>query len=446
METEWIAIEIAAIFIEDMAIVFFLNSRYFSKVETIIPQLLAWLCLFVWGFTATFLNFPVWLYEGICYVIVLAYLLLAKYGTFGQKLFGTVLTYALVIGSSLAGAGLASLITDVSVGHTLVYQDSSRLLAIILIKSMQVIMFYILAKKHYSFRALQKRPVIVLTCIAVMVLMCLLLMLINLSDFDAQTNHLLIWLAAGLMFILIGIFAMYEMYIREETRNIDLSTRLQRLELESTYFKELNVMQTDLRAWRHEYKNNLIALRALIEDGSPEKTREYLDKISVETFHDSAMLQTGNTVLDAVVSTKLMLARSRGIEISIQSVYPEINNIEDNDLCAIAGNLLDNAIEACERMEETGQTRFISFSLLTKGKNLMLSIINSYEGEIKRAGKMFITAKNSQLHGIGIRFIDSIVDKYQGHVLREYQDGVFETHVMLPLIFAQGGENDDSVD
>jgi sensor histidine kinase regulating citrate/malate metabolism len=265
-------------------------------------------------------------------------------------------------------------------------------------------------------------------------------MLINVSDFDEQTSHLLIGTSIGLLFVLIGIFVMYEMFVREETRNIDLSTRLLRLEMESTFFKELGAMQTDLRTWRHEYKNNLIALRALVTEGSSENILEYLDKISGESHQECAMLQTGNTVLDAVVSSKLMLANSRGIEVNLQAVYPETNNIENNDLCAIAGNLLDNAIEACERMSNGTQKRFISFSLLVKGKNLAISLINSYDGEIKRAGNRFLTAKNNPLHGIGIQYVDSIVDKYQGHVLREYQSGVFKTHIMLPLISAQGGD------
>jgi sensor histidine kinase regulating citrate/malate metabolism len=277
----------------------------------------------------------------------------------------------------------------------------------------------------------------VLTCSAIMVIACFLAILFNLSGFDENINNILTWLAVGLLFIIIGIILMYEMFAREEIRNIDLAIRLQHLELEAQFFKELDVMQAELRTWRHEYKNNLIALRALIKSSSKAKTLEYLDKISIESFKEDALLQTGNLILDAVVSAKLMYAHSKGIEISIQAVYPENNVIEDNDLCAIAGNLLDNAIEACERMKHSEQKRYIIFSILVQGKNLSLSIQNSYGGEIKRAGKKFLTHKNDQFHGFGLAYVDSIVDKYQGNVLHEYKDGIFKTHVMLPLIPAQ---------
>ena len=439
MKTEWIIIEAVAVMIDGLTKVYFLNSRFTSKSESIVPQLLVWLCLVCWGITGTFLDFPVWLYDSTVYIIVFVYLLFSKYGSFGLKIFSVLLTFALVASSSILGAGLASLITNASVESTQLNQDSARLLTITFIKTIQIIMFFILSRKQYRLSALKKEPIIVLIFATVMVLLCILLIFFNIPKFHEQTNSVLVWLAIGIMFILIGIFVMYEVFIREEVQYIEITTRLQRLEMESHFFKELDAIQADLRTWRHEYNNNLIALRSIIETGSCEKALEYLDKASIGSLSESAMLQTGNPVLDAVVSSKLMLARSNGIEVNIHVVYPETIDIEDNDLCAISGNLLDNAIEACQRMSTNEQqTKYISFSMLIKGKNLVLSIINSFEGEIKRAGKRFLTIKDSKFHGIGIQYVDSIVDKYQGHVLREYQNGVFETHVMLPLGHPQG--------
>ena len=427
-------IEITAIFIDGITKIYFLNNRFSTKYASIIPQFLSCIILIIWGLIATFLDFSSYIYDGMTLGFILMYLFLSKYGTLFQKLFGAIMTLALSLGSSLVGAGIASVIMATHVKNTLLYQNSSRLLAIILIKVIQIVLFYVLSKKHSRIRELQKKPLIFLSFASVMVFVCLFFVFFNLSDFDEHTNFLLIWLALGLLFILIGIFVLYEMFIREETRNINLHSRLQRLELEAQFFKELGVIQKDLRTWRHEYKNNLIALRALVEEGSQERTLEYLDSLSIESSKENALLQTGNLVLDAVVSSKLLLAHSYGIEVSVQAVYPENNTIEDNDLCAIIGNLLDNAIEACERMKNREQSRSIAFSLLLRGKNLSLAIFNSYDGEIKRAGMKFLTVKNKQLHGIGIQYVDSIVEKYQGHVLREYKDGIFETHVILPLI------------
>ena len=160
----------------------------------------------------------------------------------------------------------------------------------------------------------------------------------------------------------------------------------------------------------------------------------YIDSIDKEPERNHITLNTGNIVLDSVVSSKLWLAQSRDIDVSLQAVYPENHPINDNDLCAIIGNLLDNAIEACDRITDAASTKFISLTILVKGKNLVVSLSNSFNNEIKREGERYLTLKEGRFHGMGIAHVDSIVSKYQGHVIRENNHGVFETHIMLPLI------------
>jgi len=370
---------------------------------------------------------------------MLAFLYYAKQGRLWQKLLNLVLLQALIAAISLIGAGLASVMTNVSISHTLMYQDTSRLLAIVFIKALQVALLYILAKKDSGTHILKKKSTILLAVTVVIIFLCTILLLSSIHDFDYSLNRTLTWLALGFLAILVVIFLLYEMFVREEITNIDLTTRLQRLELESNYFKEIDAIHAEFRTWRHEYNNNMIALRKLIEHNDNDKAIEYIDGMMQNPARDADILHTGNLVLDAVASSKLWIARSKGIDISVQAVYPESNNIENNDLCAIVGNLLDNAIEACLRIKEESINKFIVFSLLIKGKNMTISVSNSYEGILKKDGDHYLTDKDRRFHGIGMQYVDSIVDKYQGHVLREHTDGVFETHVMIPLISAQEG-------
>jgi sensor histidine kinase YesM len=430
----WIAIETAAVFVDGITKVYFLGKRFMSRQGKVVWPALFLAVLIVWGMAATFLAFNIPLYESVTYSAVFAYLCLARQGKIPQKVFGTLLVLALDLGSSLLGLSLASFVMATSLKNTLLYQDSSRLLALVLSKTVQIVLVYVLANRQHSSSRIRSKPLITLSGAVLLVFSFMLFLFFNLSDFDEQANHIMLWLSLGLMVIVIGFFLIYEVFSQESERILELSARLQRLEIETGFFRELDAMQSDLRIWRHEYQNNLIALRSLIEEDGREMALEYLDSISVPSLRERAVLQTGNSVLDAVVSAKLLLARSKRIDVSIQAVYPEENIIDDDDLCAIVGNLLDNAIEANERMSDSERLRFISFSLMVKGKNLVLSISNSYEGEIARLGDRFPTSKDGAFHGIGIRHVDAIVDKYRGHVLREYQNGIFETHVLLPLV------------
>lgn len=434
MNVEWVIVEIVAVLVENGVFIFFLNSRYISKSQTFYPQLISWAVLVSWGLTATFLDLPA--YDLVSHIIMFGYLVYTKQGTMLQKLIGVMMTWGIMIATSMTGAGIASLLTDTSIKHTLVYQDAARLIAIILIKMIQVIVFYVLSTKHHSKRNLQKSPVYVLTTAAILdfIFIIIIRAYIEFPNLNLVVSHLLIWLAIGLLFVMISIFLMYELFVREEIKNVNLAIKLQRLELETQFFKEIEVMYNDMRIWRHEYKNNLIALKALVEHGENEKALQYFSKITTDSLNHNETLQTGNYVLDAVVSSKLWLAKAQNIEVNIQAVYPTNNCIDDHDLCAIIGNLLDNAIEACGRMEESGDKKYINFSLLLRGKNLIISISNSYNSELKRKGERYLTVKNEAFHGLGIAYVDSIVSKYSGHVLRTHKNGVFKTHVMLPLL------------
>jgi len=434
MTTEWIVIETFAVLFETLAMMYFLNSRYVSKQKTIKPQLLAWIVVTALGLFSVFLEFPIGIYESAGALVLLVFLCYFKRGAIWQKIFGVIIVYALLFATSLIGAGLASMLTDVNITNTLLYQDTSRLLAIVFVKSFQVVIFFALAKKRTGTSFLKKKSTLLLSVTVIMVFLFSTLLLFNIDRVNSSFNKTLTWLALGLLSILVVIFILYEMFVREEAENLDLSAKLQRVELEKGFYNEMSAIHAEIRTWQHEYKNNLIALRTLIEHNENDKALEFIGGMSLSPSRDSDTLQTGNLVLDAVVSSKLWFARTQGIDVSIHAVYPENNSIEDNDLCAIVGNLLDNAIEACLRMSDEGLRRFITFSLLLKGRNMTISISNSYEGILKKDGDRFLTGKDKSFHGIGLQYVDSIVDKYQGHVLREYQDGVFETHVMIPLI------------
>lgn len=430
MNKEWIAVELVSVLVENFACLYFLDSRYKSKYNLFWPQFGTWVILISYGFITN--N----LYGFIGYGIMLIYLIIFKYGTVLQKIFGILIVGSVEIGTSIVGAGLASVIESTTIEHTLQYQDTSRLLAILFIKMMQMVIFYIFSKKHAKMHNLQKRPVFVLSGVAVIdfVFLFLIWIYIGTPDLQIQQNALPIWLAIGALLIMVAIFVMYELFIYEELKNVELAMKLQRFELESSFLKKLDNIYSDMRIWKHEYKNNLSVLRALVKNIETEKALDFIDSMHSEIYKNQIVLQTGNLALDAIVSSKLWLAQSQNIEVSIQVVYPKNHQISDNDLCTIVGNLIDNAIEACTRMEETAEKKFINFSLIKKRKNLLLSISNSYNDELKISNGNYLTAKKEPFHGIGISYVDSIVEKYQGYVQRLQKNGVFETHIILPLL------------
>ena len=111
---------------------------------------------------------------------------------------------------------------------------------------------------------------------------------------------------------------------------------------------------------------------------------------------------------------------------------PDELKISDVHLCAIVGNLLDNAIEACEKITEGTVPRFIRIYIGLFKSQLYISVSNSTCEKHRRRLNELVTSKLGE-HGFGLRRIDKLAEKYDGYVNRKNEPGIFATEVMLPL-------------
>ena len=108
----------------------------------------------------------------------------------------------------------------------------------------------------------------------------------------------------------------------------------------------------DMRGWRHDYHNHMQVMKAQLTMGNLEGIGAYLDKREREMDRVDTLVKSGNLMADAILNSKLTLARRQKISVNCKAELPERISVADVDLCVILGNLLDNAIEACGRMEE----------------------------------------------------------------------------------------------
>lgn len=141
-----------------------------------------------------------------------------------------------------------------------------------------------------------------------------------------------------------------------------------------------------------------------------------------------------NPLLNSILSMKVKQAGEKGIRAEIRVYAPKEIAADPIDLCSLFCNLLDNAIEACERIEDQTRMRYLCVKADCRQGCLVLQVINSCEGKLRRNGDTFITGKDDrEAHGLGLKLVERIVEKYHGRFCLEEQEDSVVVNVILNL-------------
>lgn len=197
------------------------------------------------------------------------------------------------------------------------------------------------------------------------------------------------------------------------------------------HFYEIDNMYKKMRGWRHDYHNHIQVMKAYLELSKLDEMKKYLDDLSDDLEKIDRVIKTGNLMIDAILNSKIAIANTKGINVNAKAAVSQTMKIPDLDLCVIIGNLLDNAIEGCKNLENPID-RFIRIYIREMKGQLYIYVSNSFGGVIKKRDNKYYTTKDGQDHGFGLRRIDSIVEKNNGYINRQNEEGVFATEIMMP--------------
>lgn len=194
---------------------------------------------------------------------------------------------------------------------------------------------------------------------------------------------------------------------------------------------EVQDIYKTMRGWRHDYHNHMQKIKAHLALNQIEEVKEYLDQLEEDLDHIDTAIKTGNVSVDAILNSKLSLAKKQEIEINCKANVPKNLSVSDIDLCVIIGNLIDNGVESCEKLKE-GNRKFLRIYIGIFKEQLYISVSNATNEVIRKLDKDFISNKRGN-HGHGLKRIDNIVEKYDGFINRKNEPGAFATEIMLPL-------------
>ena len=228
--------------------------------------------------------------------------------------------------------------------------------------------------------------------------------------------------AVGMTFCTVLVLYLYE---RQAEQSAQLRRREQyerHLKSQVKHLDEILLKQEELRRVRHDMNNQLVAIQGYFHEGDIAGGEAYVTSLLQNLQTPSSRIRTGNSALDAILSTKKALAESKGITVDMEVQISDQLPLEPVDVCVIFGNALDNAIEACDRITQ-GEKK-INLVLVQREGKLLCHLANT--APINSSKDFSITSKSDKKnHGFGLVNLRESLEKYDCEPTITYKDGQF---------------------
>lgn len=180
----------------------------------------------------------------------------------------------------------------------------------------------------------------------------------------------------------------------------------------------------------HDLKHQIATIR---NEKDPEKREEYLEEIDHAMAIYSAQFDTGNPVVDTLLTGKSLYCHENHINLSCVVDGEAVNFMKVMDICSIFGNALDNCIESVSKLEDLDK-RIIRVAVFTKNQFVMMRFENYYEAHLEFDRGVPVTTKSdTYYHGYGIKSIKKTIEKYNGNLSIDAGNHWFDMKILVPL-------------
>lgn len=237
-------------------------------------------------------------------------------------------------------------------------------------------------------------------------------------------------LSAGILAVELLLFFSLEGTLFSYQRGFEAQTERFQRDILGHQYEEIREIYLNMRSWRHDYHNHLQVMKAQLAVGQVEEMKLYLDDLEQSLDSVDTYVKSGNLMADAILNSKLTLAEQKKIRVNCKAVLPETLSVEDVDMCVLLGNLLDNALEACDKIPP--EQRFLRVYMVVNRSQLYISIQNSAREDLNFSERNYISQKRGN-HGLGMKRVKALTDKYEGYLTLANEPGIFAAELTLPL-------------
>lgn len=223
----------------------------------------------------------------------------------------------------------------------------------------------------------------------------------------------------------ISVFYIFERYARKTNIQFELQLEQEQLKIQSQYLEDKIEKQILSAKEMHDLKNELFAIKQLLLNNTDAGINK-IDEMCQVVEGMQSIVYTSNTSIDSLINSKKKEIDSNSINFKCDCYISGFDEINDMDLCILLGNLLDNAIEACLKLECNKNIR-LNFKQVDNFLNIIIK--NTYNNENNE--ELSTTKDNKLNHGYGLKSVKAIVEKYEGDFQVIKDDSYFTISILL---------------
>ena len=431
----WLFVEAATSMFEIILVFTFFNGFLPSKDIKMSKKIIVFTVAVFRQFVVStyFYEVPGALVFNICMLTFLVAVILYS-GKLTYKLFSSILLVAVLVIVELFSVLILVYVMDIEMPR--VQNEPFLKLIAAMIKN---VLTYFVIKIICSFRksSIHEKGKIYITFLMIVPLICaaITIVILDLVLSGGNENNVISALMAslGLMYVNVIIFSIFEGLLRELDKQYKYRLVEKQLELQLNHYNKLAESRAVLSETIHDFKNHINCIYNLYKYNKGDELGKYIEALT-KVAEEQSVIDTGNPVIDALLNDKLIIANRLGIEFERELNLPQNLRVAPEDICAILGNSLDNAIEAIKRINNKAIRRQMALSMVYRDSYLIIVVNNTIDMIPLREGKFFRSSKSSpELHGIGMHSIERTVKKYDGNMVVKCDQGIFKLEIVLSV-------------
>ena len=300
--------------------------------------------------------------------------------------------------------------------------------------------------RHYHFDDYQSIPKSGLALIAADMFFVLTLNVVEILTFTSENKFMVLMLVGYATMLIMGLLAIHAMYTMMQGQQviIDLQAEKQRFISEQEQSRMTEAMLHNLRAIRHDLKNQYAYMQILLSEKRYAELETYFAELLKELPAPLQVVDCGNRTVNTVLNMEFAKLRADQIEFSHKLAVPPVLPFSDEDICAVLSNLIDNAAEECRRLRENGTENVsIAIDLHLHQSYLFIQCSNTTDRTTLERNKRGLrtTKQQSELHGYGTQIIAKLAEKYNGISDFRLDGQRFIAQVMLHMGMEEKHEN-----